>query len=150
MNRAVKIAMLIPPEARAVLAIRAAESNVTTDEIVRRIVVRAIGAEGKEEPPPAPPVTLDIAPILTPEERRRLDGLALRHGASREALTAATVRRLLQRAQAKPQTFRLKMPEQAKRKLEDHAQALGCGAGELAAFLFSRRDSRPQATLAGG
>lgn len=96
------------------------------------------------------PLPLDIGGLLTGAEALQLDTLALKHGVPPEALAAATVRRLLKRDRQKPQTFRLRMPETAKQKLEEHARALGCGAGELAAFLFSRRAGRPQAMVTGG
>lgn len=100
-------------------------------------------------PEPAP-VSLDIGPALTGSEALQFDALALRNGVTPEALAASAVRRLLRRDRQNPQDFRLKMPKEAKRKLVEHAEALGCGAGELAAFLFSRRAGRPQATVAGG
>lgn len=95
-----------------------------------------------------PSRVLNIAPALADDELRRLDLLALRNGATAEAMAAFAVKRLLKRAE-KPRrhVFRLRMPEHARRKLEEHARALGCKPGELAAFLFSKKESRPRANL---
>ncbi|MES2708088.1 MAG: hypothetical protein V4726_15960 [Verrucomicrobiota bacterium] len=123
-----RILVTLPPSGSARVSSMAAREKLTTPEMAARLLDEALDRE--------PPVTLDIARALSPEERRRLDSLALSHGTSPEGQPV--------------QTFRLKMPEKAKRKLEEHAEALGCRAGELAAFLFSKQDSRPQATLAGG
>ncbi len=84
-------------------------------------------------------ITIDLAHRFTPEQRALIDAAALRAGTTPEGIAEAAILRALESSTASRAAFRLRMPDHARRKLEEHAAALGCDPGALALFLLRRR-----------
>ena len=84
-------------------------------------------------------ITIDCEASFTPADCCRIDSAAIAAGTTPESIAAAVAVRALRRATACRASCRLKMPEEARRKLEGHAAALGCNPGALALFLLRRR-----------
>ena len=84
-------------------------------------------------------ITIDLTGRFTPEQRARIDAAAVRAGTTPEAIAENAILRAREESTASRASYRLKMPEHARRKLEEHAAALGCDPGALALFLLRRR-----------